>query len=233
MNNTASQKQILNIIYRCLKLYDENLKNKKLLLIMRNDKMIIEKIELYFPKSSFAHLTGVTIMDNDNNALNSFSFYNLLKSGSLSVNKYKIECKDYTTGLKLQVLPYLMRIDKNANMVGDFDSSKIYLQTDKLIGGTNCCMGFIKEHRKGVYVPNTALNTDMRNIIISKCNILAILKKSAIDNLYKEITYLKKCMSLEEIFCTKQVLNIIDIQNLYSQNKNINSKINNYYLKSN
>lgn len=151
--------------------------------------MNIEKIELYFPKSSFANLTGVTITNSNNNVLNSFSFYNLLKSGSVSIDKYKIECKDCTTDLKLQVLPYLMRIDKNANMVCDFDSSKIYLQTDKLIGGTNCCMGFIKEHRKGVYIPNTALNTDMRNIIISKCNILAILKKSAIEKQYKEITY--------------------------------------------
>lgn len=194
--------------------------------------MNIEKIELYFPKSSFAHLTGVIIIDSNNNALNSFSFYNLLKRGSVSLNKYKIECKDHTTNLKLQVLPYLMKIDKNANIVGDYDNSKVYLQTDKLIGGINCCMGFVKAVKKDVYVPNTALNTDMRDVIISKCNILAILKKTITDKKYKEITYIKKCMSLEEIFCTQHILNEIDIKNLYSKNRNLNSKINNYNLES-
>lgn len=48
-------------------------------------------------------------------------------------------------------------------MVGDFNGCNPKLYTEKLAGGVKACLGFIKTHR-AEYVPNTALNTDIRTV---------------------------------------------------------------------
>jgi len=90
MKQELRQKEIINTVYKCLKDYDQNLKNKKIMFVVEmRDKNLIKE-EVYFPKSSYCHLTGVTILDCNGRILNSFEFYNLIKKGTITINKYKI-----------------------------------------------------------------------------------------------------------------------------------------------
>ena len=51
---------------------------------------------------------------------------NLPPRKRISLNDYIIKSKDKTTDLKLQVLPQLMRLDKMANMIGDFSNFNLF-----------------------------------------------------------------------------------------------------------
>ncbi|MCI8964795.1 MAG: hypothetical protein HFJ43_00275 [Clostridia bacterium] len=147
----------MSIIYKCLKDYDKNLKNKKVIFILKNKDRTLSKEEVYFPKSSFYHLTGIVVTNKNGKKLNSYEFYNNIKDNKITLNKYVIKSKDKTTDLKLQVLPQLMKIDRMANMIGDFTNYNIFLQTEKIVGNINACMGFIKATKQNVYIPNTVL----------------------------------------------------------------------------
>ena len=101
--------------------------------------------------------------------------------------------------LKLQVLPQLMKIDRNSTMIGDFNNSNLYLQTKKIIGNVNACMGFIKDSKSSLYIPNTTLKSDIRDITNNTNKIVAILKKDANKILYDEMTYLKQNYIVKDI----------------------------------
>ena len=120
MKSISKPLEILRIISKCLKDYDENLKNKKIMFIIENKDKSITKEEVFFPKSSFYHLTGIILENKDGKKVNAYEFYDLIKNKRISLNDYIIKSKDKTTDLKLQVLPQLMRLDKMANMIGDF-----------------------------------------------------------------------------------------------------------------
>lgn len=229
MNRFLKQQGILNIIYKCLKEYDENLKNKKVMFITENKYKLISKEEVLFTKSSFSHLTGVSIYNNENGKkLNSYEFYNLLKSVTITIDNYEIKCKDNTTDLKLQVLPQLMKIDKMANTIGDFANITMFLQTEKIAGNINACMGFVKDSKLDIYVPNTVLKKDIRDITNNRNKIIAILKKDLTENLYSNITYLKQNYKVWDILKDEDINKMIDIENIYSSDRTVDKKINNF-----
>jgi len=69
-NNLISlkkQKLILDIIYQCLKEYEQNLVNKEIMFIAENKCKILTKEIAYFPKSAYKHLTGVKITSRGDN----------------------------------------------------------------------------------------------------------------------------------------------------------------------
>ena len=146
--------------------------------------------------------------------LNAYEFYDLLKNVTITVDKYELKIKDITTDLKLQVLPQLMEIDKMANMIGDFSEHNIFLQTEKIAGNVNACMGFVKDEKKKLYLPNTALNKDIRDITKERSKIIAILKKDVNENLYKNITYLKKNYRIENLLENDDINKRIDIKSM-------------------
>ncbi len=119
-----------------------------------------------------------------------------------------------------------MRIDKNAKMIGDFCGSNIFLQTDKVTGNINACMGFIKENN--IYIPNTVLKDDIRNIVNNQSKIIAIFKKEITENLYKNITYLKKEYEVKDILINNEIKKNIDVDNIFSNDKIIDKKILNF-----
>ena len=127
------------------------------------------------------------------------------------MEEYTIKNKDRTTDLKLQVLPQLMKLDKIANMIGEFNNNSIYLQTKKIVGNINCCMGFVKDKKSKIYVPNTALKMDIRDITIYRGKIVAILKKDATEQLYNNLTYLNKNYKLERIIKESEIINTINL----------------------
>ena len=127
--------------------------------------------------------------------------------------------------LKLQVLPQLMKIDRMATMIGDFNNSNLYLQTKKIIGNVNTCMGFIKDSKSNLYIPNTTLKSDIRDITENTNKIVAILKKDANKILYDEMTYLKQNYKVADILKNEEITENIDLKKLNSLNGNIQRRI--------
>ena len=218
--------EIINTLSKCIKIYDENLKNKKVMFIVENKKRKLEIEEMFFGKRNFYHLTGVKVLDKTGKELSSNNFYDLLLKSRINYSKFVK--KDNTTDLKLQVLPQLMKIDRIANMIGEYDVTKIFLQTDKIAGNINACMGFVRDKRLKLYVPNTALKKDIRQITSIRNKIIAILKKDSRDKLYSNITYLKQNYNIIDILKNEEINKKIDIENIYSTDKRINSKISDF-----
>lgn len=52
---------------------------------------------------------------------------------------------DGTTTLKLQVLPFVLAKNLNANSFGNFGGNSIRLYTEKLAGGVKGRIGFVKD----------------------------------------------------------------------------------------
>ncbi len=232
MNYNNEQNKILKLIAQCQKDFEHNLRNKKVMFIYENKDRSVEKAEMYFPLSSFYHLTGVKVQRKDNKQiLNSYSFYKALEKGRLNTNQYNFIKKDSTTDLKLSVLPQLMRIDKMAKIIGEFTGYNIVLQTQKLAGNTNACMGFILNDNLGAYIPNTALKKDIRTITYLNSKIIAVLKKEHLDNLYKNIVYLKKEYDINFILKNEEIKKNIDFSNIFSLDLKIDKKIYEYLQK--
>ena len=105
-----------------------------------------------------------------------------------------------------------MQIDKKARIIGDYNSQKVYLSTEKLIGSVNMCLGFIKENN--YYIANTALKEDIRNIVEEQGRIVLILKKNIKDKEYSEIIYKSKNIDntkVEDIFNKSKINSKIDL----------------------
>ena len=220
---------IFKTIYECTKEFKKNLANKKLLVIYEENGET-KKCEIFFPASAFYHLTGLKAFDNKGNSYKAFNFYNDMLNGS--INARNLKKKDRTTDLKIEVLPQLMKLDRNAKMTGIFFSSRILLETDQLIGGEKSCMGFITNEKYECYIPNTLLKEDIRQISINRGNIVCILKKNVFDKIYKNTTYMKKEYEINNVFKKEEFFKEIDFKNIYSLDKVITNKINTYKAKS-
>lgn len=222
MRNFLAQKEFIDIIAKSQKEFEKNLKNKKLMFIYENKDRTIDQEEIFFPTTSFYHLTGIKAYDSKNKLLNSYKFYKLLQAGG--IDESKLEVKDKTTYYKLEVLPQLMKLDRMASMIGNFTGHSLLLQTNKLIGNVNACMGFIK-NEQNVYVPNTALKKDIRDIADDRKKIIAVLKKDINEKLYKNITYLKQKYQIIDILKNQDINEKIDINKIYSDDKFIDKEI--------
>ena len=117
MRNFLAQKEFIDIIAKSQKEFEKNLKNKKLMFIYENKDRTIDQEEIFFPTTSFYHLTGIKAYDSKNKLLNSYKFYELLQAGG--IDESKLEVKDKTTYYKLEVLPQLMKLDRMASMIGN------------------------------------------------------------------------------------------------------------------
>lgn len=223
---------VLKTIYECQKIYHENLLNNNVMFVVENDKKDLIFLETFFPKSAFMHLTGVTVLTKNNKPLIGHNFYNYLINNKLSSRKYNIKIKDaFTFSLKLQVLGRLFNIEKNAKMMGDFAKTGILLNTDKLIGGTNSCMGFVKSKNSKYYIPNTILNQDIRSLTNSTYKVIAILKKRFNDKQYSQITYLKRNCEIEKLAKSIEISKLINFRNLYSHSNSVIEKIKEFKKK--
>ncbi len=227
MRNFLAQKEFMDIIAKCQIEFEKSLKNRKVMFIYENKDKTIGKEEMFFPTTSFYHLTGVRAYDSNNKLLNSYTFYKLLQVGG--IDESKLEVKDRTTYYKLQVLPQLMKIDRMASMIGNFTGHSLLLQTNRIVGNVNACMGFVK-NEKNIYVPNTALKKDIRDITDDRKKIIAVFKKEINEILYKNITYLKQKYQIVNILKNQEIKKEIDINNIYSKDKFINMEIENIHI---
>ena len=157
----------------------------------------------------FLHLTGLNLIKN--RIKSSVDFYNLCLRNNLSTTDFEFKSNG-TTQKKLEILSAIMQIDKKARIIGDYNSQKVYLSTEKLIGSVNMCLGFIKENN--YYIANTALKEDIRNIVEEQGRIVLILKKNIKDKEYSEIIYKSKNIDntkVEDIFNKSKINSKIDL----------------------
>ena len=166
--------------------------------------------EAAFLPRNYLHLTGVRT------TLKSVDFYNMAVRDRLSERDFRF-ADDGTTDKKLGVLPALMRIHLTARMVGDYDYSKSFLVTDKVAGTVTAAMGFRKngDRHIDIYVPNTALSTDMRLITRKPVQrIAAIFVKPQNEKIYTHLTYIAKGMAIEDEILTPILKEKVDVENL-------------------
>jgi hypothetical protein len=186
------KRKALSIIFHCATAYRDNLEGKNVLFAFGGNSKC-SFFETAFPPYNFQHLTGV------NSNLTASQFYNASIDRRLTAEQFSFS-DNGTTPLKLEILPNLMEIYKNARMVGDYNNARTYLYTEKIAGGVTANLGFVKDEnypQSGFYVPNTTIKDDIRSMALKPVQrVLAILLKKTSDTKYSLLTYLAKGISL-------------------------------------
>ena len=204
---SKSQNEALRIIHNCALNYGQNLVHKNILFItMQNNRAV--HFEAAFLPRNFLHLTGVQTR------LTSREFYTMAFRDRMSEQDFRF-ASDGTTDKKLDILPTLMKIHLTARMVGDYDYSKSLLVTDKIAGTVAAAMGFRKNGDSDFYVPNTALNTDLRVLAQNPVQrIAAMFIKKKQDQRYRELTYIAKGLTIDEPAFSSIIQEKVDLKEL-------------------
>lgn len=214
------KKRALSVIYNCAKKYDENLKNQNIMFIIENRKFKekISFIETIFYIHNFLHLTGIDY-NSRKNLKTAKSFYSNLLKGKISYKNINYK-NPITTEFKLEILYNLCAIDKTAKFTGTYNNSiKDNLYTEKVIGNIRYCFGLVKDKKTNYYMPNSAIQEDIRNITNNMCNIVAILKKEKDEKFYSNITYIKNNFDLNNLFSNEKISELINFNNLKYNNE--------------
>lgn len=188
MGNT--KQEVLKIIIDAADLYQNNLLNTNILFVYKSEKDVAF-FEAAFKEEYFAHLTGAVY---NKAAMSAEDFYTRCATHRLSINDFEL-AKDNSTYLKSTVLCELMKVHRTAKAVGEYNSSRPLLYTEKLVGNVRGCMGFCKpveENGNGLLIPNTVLRTDIRDITSGTHQLLATYQKQSADERYSVLTYLAK-----------------------------------------
>lgn len=101
--------------------------------------------------------------------------------------------------MKLEVLPTVISKNLQAKMIGDYNSSKPRLYTEKVAGSTNACVGFILDQTMQKYVPNTVLQEDVRDMTKNALRVIAVYRKAITALQYEELTYTAKKFDFSEV----------------------------------
>lgn len=222
-----TEKETIDLIVRCAKLYRNHLEGKTILFVYedRNEKKKRNKIKfietIYYP-TNFAHLTGYKAIISSNH------FYN--RALSKIITNRDLEARDkFLSDKKLKVLTNLMNIDTSARAIGSYDGTiKKKLRTDIVVGNIQYSLGYVIDKETNYYyTPNTALDEDIRNITYVNNRILMSMKKTKKEKKYSEITYIAKGVDLKQILNNKNLKSLIDLKNIYFYNKSnlVNTKI--------
>ena len=181
------KKDIIRLVVSGAEEYHLHLENRNLLFLFGNPDTP-ETMEAVFHPRNFLHLTGLRL--STNRIRSSTEFYSRCLRHRLSPDDFWLP-EDGTAEMKLQILPGIMKIHQSAKMAGDYESTKIFLYTEKLVGNISACLGFTKEGQ--YYIPNTALREDIRNVTRKPAlRMLAILRKPIRESVYHEICYAAK-----------------------------------------
>lgn len=192
----------IRIVITCAKIYEEELCGKHVLFIYQS-KAKLDYIETRFMKQNFLHLTGVKYSNNSKN------FFRECRESKLVANSIALDSNG-TTELKLRILPQIVRINRSARMIGDYNNSKALLVTEKLVGGVCGCIGFVRDGH--IFVPNTALNEDIRDISRNNCSrILAVFTKPSESTIYRTPTYVAKGVDISDVLYYRNVMHLFEI----------------------
>ena len=203
-----------HIVMKCAKLYEQNLNNKKFLIIYKSRKENkTNYLELLFLKENYQHLTGVELIDNHGVHRNNVSELFYIKCLNNSLKKDEIVFKDKsTTNLKLHALENIVRFYNISKIVGEYDESRPYLIIDKVVGNVNYCLGIKKV--SGVYVPVTALAEDARKLTCSDSSqVLCIFVKNKNDDIYSQVKYVTKGCNLNTLNYQNELKKLFTLKN--------------------
>ena len=201
-----SKVEAVRIIFRCAKLYKDNLSGNNVLFVSPyNDKQ--EYFEAFFSPGNFLHLTGIKTNSKRER------FFDAALNERLSPADIEFESGG-TTELKLSILPQLMSIHTTARMVGNYDNSRPLLIADKFAGTVTSAIGFLNVN--GIYIPKSALRVDMRNITIktTRRKVIAIFIKPRNNPLYGRLTYISKDLLIDDDIFAPSIREKIDMMNL-------------------
>ncbi len=188
---TFTKAEAIKIVTSCAEKYRDELAGRSLLLICQDKHKHTSCIELTFTPRNFLHLTGLKVQRHGDDPLTAAVFYTRCLEHKLSPSDFSFS-EDGTTQMKLAVLPLVISKNLSANMVGDYNSSKPKLYTEKLVGGVKACVGFVIDETSGSFVPNTVLKEDIRDNVHSAVRIAAIYRKKLDESQYTEMTYQAK-----------------------------------------
>ena len=191
-----TKQEIARIIIRCAALYADNLCGCNYLIVYNTaskDAIKPECLETVFLSRHFKHLTGVR------SELKAEDFYKRCLAKRLSPRDFDVPT-DGTCQLKMEVLPYLMVLHKNANSTGVFSQGQgIYIRTERLVGSRRSVMGFARDARQSnnaYYFPNTILNDDLNRLADVRHRILAMLCKELKDPQYEKVCFIARGVEL-------------------------------------
>jgi len=185
-----TKEEALNIILRCAEQYKNNLVNRNLLFICIDSALKVHSFEVVFAGSNFLHMTGVKFLSKP--VISPNAFYSRCIDKRLSVKDFDMDGQGHTEQ-KLMVLSQLVKANLSANAIGDYNSARPFLATDKLAGGVKCCMGFVADgKRTPFFVPNSVLNEDIRKLSNNRLRIAATYRKKVTDTDYREIVFRAK-----------------------------------------
>lgn len=196
------KEELLSEVVKCAELYDTYLNDKNLMFVFQ--KRVDNKlsfIESRFQAQNYLHLTGIVY-----NGKSAVQFYKECINHKLRLVDIDFKI-DGTTEQKVKVLRNVVMIERTSRMIGDYiGAGKISLYTEKLAGNTTGCLGFIRKNGQTEYIPNTALNQDIRDITHSPQEpIKAIFKKSIRDGKYNQICYTAKKFDVSVLLNSSQI----------------------------
>ena len=95
----------------------------------------VRYVEVVFYEHNYQHLTGLQLVDKNNNVIygQSVNFYRKCITNKLGINEIKFK-DDGTTPLKLAALPVLMDVTKITKITGNYNNKRPYLHVDRVVG---------------------------------------------------------------------------------------------------
>lgn len=187
----------INIIVASAERYKKELLGRELLFLCLDKHKNIHTLEVSFGDAHFLHLTGVT---TNASHLSAKAFFKRCMDHRLSTRDFEYK-NDGRTPAKLRALQAIISKNLNAVMVGDYNHTKPLLITEKIVGGQYHALGFVMSEGSGCYVPNTALECDIRQITHRPTlQIVLTCRKYRNEKRYTEVVYsTKKDVEWEKI----------------------------------
>lgn len=218
---TMDKLQAIRIITKAAMLYKTNLENKKILFLygvpgdvkkqiasQADTLSSIKGYEAAFQKSNFLHLTGVQI--HPEKVKSAAHFYDMCISNRLTEKAFSFPA-DGSSHQKLDIIESMMSIGKTATMIGDFTDRGPKLYSEKVTGNVFGCMGFVKDSRSGVNVPNTLLKKDVRDVTSVPTNkVFFTFTKAYGDAHYSSIIKGDKGINIDTVIFDPEIEIIID-----------------------
>ena len=131
--------EAIKIVAQCAQAYQKELDGKSLLFLCTDKHKRVFPFEFSFYGNNYLHLTGLKApkgADGESAGLFANDFYQKCLDHKLSPADFEFS-EDGTTHMKLEVLPTVISKNLQAKMIGDYNSSKPRLYTEKVAGSTN------------------------------------------------------------------------------------------------
>lgn len=160
-----TKKEAMAIVFSCATEYKNNLVGHSLLLLCQDKHKKTYCLEVTFNSSNFQHLTGFKTVEmlsdtnvnedvNSRKKIDASHFLKLCLDRRLTEDDFDF-AEDGTTPLKMRVLSRVVKKNLSANMLGYYNCQQLRLYTEQLVGSVQGYVGFVKDKKSGIYVPNT------------------------------------------------------------------------------